>query len=98
MNARDIAAPDLRTPVIVSEFWANRRGESARVQLIQIDGVNCIDVRRYVTDGTGHLRPTPRGIALAIHKLPKLAAAIVKAERKARELGLIKDNRHEAAP
>lgn len=77
--------PALAEPVVISEFWANRR-----VQLTQIEGVRCIDVRRYQTID-GRLQPTPRGIALAIHKLPALSAALVKAERKARALGFIKN-------
>ena len=87
-------APDLDAPITVAEFWANRRGESVRVQLTQIEGVRCIDVRRFQTIA-GKLQPTHKGLALTIHKLPALAAAVTKALRNARELGLIKD---EAAP
>ena len=86
--------PSLAEPVTVAEFWANRRGQSVRVQLTEIEGVRCIDVRRYETIN-GRLQPTQKGLALAIHKLPALAAAINKALRKAQELGLIKDG---AAP
>ena len=84
----------LPEPVIVCEFWANRRGESVRVRLCSIEGVRCVDLRRYQTTA-GKLQPTHKGITLAIHKLPALAAAILKAERKARALGFI---RGEAAP
>lgn len=82
--------PALAEPIIVGEFWANRRGKSIRVQLTQIEGVRCVDVRRYQTIA-GKLRPTHKGIALAIHKLPSLAAAVARALNKARELGFIKD-------
>ena len=96
MNApADIApAADTDAPITVAEFWANRRGESVRVQLCRIEGVRCIDMRRYQTIN-GRLQPTQKGLALAIHKLPALAAAVAKALRQARELGLIKG---EAAP
>ena len=80
----------LAEPITVAEFWANRRGVAVRVQLYQFEGIPCIDLRRYYTANDGKLRATPKGIALAVHKLPALAAAIAKAERKARELGLIK--------
>jgi len=82
--------PALGEPITVAEFWANRRGESVRVQVTQIEGVRCIDLRRYQTV-SGRLQPTHKGIALAIHKLPLLAAAVTKALHKARELGLVKD-------
>ena len=75
-------------------FGPTAAGESVRVQLCHIEGVRCIDVRRFQTIA-GKLQPTHKGIALAIHKLPALVAAIAKALRKARELGFIKD---EATP
>lgn len=92
MTALDTAiapAAAIDAPITVAEFWANRRGESVRVQLCHIEGVRCIDLRRYQTIA-GKLQPTHKGITLAIHKLPTLAAAIAKAERKARALGFIK--------
>jgi hypothetical protein len=80
----------LGEPIVVAEFWANRSGCAIRVQLVLIEGLRCVDVRRY-QNIAGKLQPTHKGIALAIHKLPVLAAAIAKA----RELGFIKDG---AAP
>jgi len=80
----------LREPVIVSEFWCNRRGESVRVQLRQFEGVPLLDVRKYYTGAAGKLLPTAKGLALAVRRLPELHAAIGKALAKAHELGLIK--------
>ena len=78
-------------PVIVAEFWANRKGESIRVQLREFEGRAVIDVRRYYTTKEGQLWPTKKGICLAVVRLPELASGIGKALAKARELGLIAD-------
>jgi hypothetical protein len=82
-------APKLASPVIVSEFWANRRGESVRVQFREYEGCLLVDVRKHYTAADGKLTPTSRGIAITIRRLPELAAALAKAELKARELGLL---------
>jgi hypothetical protein len=81
--------PTLPEPVIVAEFWANRRGESVRVQLREFEGCPLVDVRKHFTNGEGKLQATKRGIALAVARLPDLADAINKALRKAAELGLV---------
>ena len=86
-------AAALAEPLTVAEFWANRSGESVRVQLSRIEGVCCVDIRRHQTVA-GKLQPTAKGIALAIHKLPSLAAAVTKALHKARELNLIDREGH----
>lgn len=90
MNTR----PTLAEPVICSEFWANRRGESVRIQLREFQGITIVDIRRHYTAANGKTLPTKKGIALAIARLPDLARAIAKAVNKAEELGLIR----EAAP
>jgi Transcriptional Coactivator p15 (PC4) len=87
-------AAALAEAVVVGEFWANRGGESVRVQLCRIEGVRCVDIRRHQTVA-GKLQPTHKGIALTIHKLPALAAAIAKALHKARELNLIDREGHD---
>ena len=62
-------------PVIVAEFWANRKGESIRVQLRKFEGRAVVDVRRFYTTKEGQLWPTKKGICLAIARLPELAQA-----------------------
>ena len=79
----------LSEPIVVAEFWANRGGESVRIQLRDYEGQALVDVRRYYTGAEGRLLPTGKGVAISVRKLPDLAAAITKAERKARELGLL---------
>jgi hypothetical protein len=87
--------PKLSEPIIVSEFWATRNGQSVRVQLREFEGRALVDVRRYFTNKEGVLQPTKKGISLAITRLPDLAAAINKAQRKAIELGLLDVEDHD---
>jgi hypothetical protein len=89
MSAR---SPTLTEPVIVSKFWKNRRRkESVHVSLSEYEGRVLINVRTYATGTDGIDRPTPKGVAMGIRKLPELAAAVTKALAKARELGLLED-------
>ena len=55
----------------------------------EYEGHCLINVRVYCTGTDGIDRPTPKGVAMAVRKLPELARALVKAEAKARELGLL---------
>ena len=80
----------LSEAVTVAEWWKNRRGESIRVCLSAYEGRNLADVRTWFPGDDGKLKPG-KGFAAEIRHLPRLAAAIVKAEAKARELGLIDD-------
>jgi hypothetical protein len=67
----------------------NRSGEAVVVSLREYEAGLFVDVRRFYTAGDGRLTPTPRGLALAVRRLPSLAAAINKALARAHELGLI---------
>ncbi len=78
-------------PVIIVEFWANRHGDSVRITLRALEGRPVIDIRRYFTNKDGQLRPTKKGICVAIARLPDLASGINKALVKAHKLGLIAD-------
>jgi hypothetical protein len=83
------AAPELAEPVIVAEFWKNRRGESIRLVLNTFKGRSIFDLRTWVTDAAdGKLKPG-KGFAAEVRHLPRLAAAFARAVAKARELGLI---------
>jgi len=90
-GANRSAGPTLPEPIIVDQFWANRRGESIRVQLSEYEGRLIVDVRKHFTNGEGKLQATRKGLALAVIRLPDLARAINKALAKARELGLVAD-------
>ena len=54
------------------------------------DGRNLVDLRTWYTT-EGRLKPG-KGFAAEIRHLPRLAAALAKAEAKATELGLITDD------
>jgi hypothetical protein len=86
------AAATLAEPFTVAKFWKSRdHAEHVRVDLSEYKGHPLINVRIWQTGADGIDRPTTKGIAMAVHKLPKLARALAKAETKARELGLIGD-------
>jgi hypothetical protein len=81
------AAPALADPVVIAEWWKNRRGESIRLVLNRFEGRDIFDLRTWYT-ADGRLKPG-KGFAAEVRHLPRLAAAFAKAEAKARELGLI---------
>jgi hypothetical protein len=82
--------PTLAEPVIVSRFWKNRQHDAIVVELSTFEGRNVLDVRTNVMSH-GRLVPTPKGISIAVLRLPDLAKAINKALKQARELGLLSD-------
>jgi hypothetical protein len=83
------AVPALSEPVIIAEWWKNRRGESVRLVLNRFEGRDIFDLRTWYT-ADGRLKPG-KGFAAEVRHLPRLAAAFARAEAKARELGLITD-------
>jgi pantoate kinase len=86
----------LPEPVEIAKFWKNRsRVESLHVSLSEYEGRALINVRIYATGTDGIDRPTTKGVAMSIRKLPELARALAKAETTAREMGLLDDALHE---
>jgi hypothetical protein len=82
--------PSLAEPVLISKFWKSRaRNEHIRVELSEFKDHQLINIRVWSTGTDGIDRPTPKGIALGLAKLPELTRALVKAEAKAKELGLL---------
>lgn len=85
--------PTLQEPITIAKFWKNRRrNESVHVSLSEYEQHVLINVRVWCTGTDGIDRPSPKGIAMGIRKLPELARALVKAEGKAKELGLIPED------
>jgi Transcriptional Coactivator p15 (PC4) len=80
----------LQEPVVVSEWWKNRSGESIRVRLSTYEGRDLIDVRTFYTAQDGILKPG-KGFCAEIKHLPKLAKALADAYEKAHDLGLLLD-------
>ena len=84
------AKTTLTEPIKVGEEWKNRRrNETVRITLSTFEGVNICDIRQFFTDAEGKMRATKKGVAFNVRLLPTIAAALAKAEHKARELGLI---------
>lgn len=77
----------------IARFWKSPRNriEHVRVDLSEYQGHPLINVRVWQTGSDGIDRPTTKGIAIAVRKLPELMRALAKAEIKARELGLLDD-------
>lgn len=86
MSAR---RPGLAEPVEIAKFWRNRKGEAVVVQLREYEGHVLVDTRVHFTAVDGTTKPTSKGISITVLRLPELAAALMKAERTARELGLL---------
>lgn len=82
-------APKLEEPIIIAKFWRNRSGEAVIVRLKEFEGRPLIDLRVHVTNSTGQLQPTEKGISCNVRVLPDLAAGVVKALKRAREEGLL---------
>jgi hypothetical protein len=83
----------LAEPISIAKFWKSPRDHTkhVRVDLSEHMGHPLINVRIWQTGSDGIDRPTVKGIALTVRKLPTLAAAINKAVRRAQELGLLND-------
>lgn len=83
--------PTLAQPVEIAKFWKSPRNRSAhvRVNIGEHKGHVLINIRVWETGTDGIDRPSQKGIALTIGKLPELHAALSKAQAKATELGLL---------
>jgi hypothetical protein len=81
-------------PVPICKFWKSPRDRSAhvRIEISEYRGHRLVNVRVWETGSDGIDRPSVKGIALSVRKLPELADGINKALDKARELGLIPDD------
>jgi hypothetical protein len=84
-----MSTPLLAEPIEIAKFWRNRKGEAVIVQLREFEGRAIVDARVNFIDGEGRLRPTRKGLSVVVRRLPELAAALAKAELKARALGLL---------
>ncbi len=87
--------PTLDEPVIISKFWKNRRHDAVIVSLSTYEGRNLVDLRTHAMK-EGRLVPTPKGLAIVVRRLPELAQAINKALAKAKELGLLENEKADA--
>ena len=81
----------LDEPIEVAKFFKNRRKDVIVVSLSTYEGKNIVDVRQHYHNEQGQMRPTGKGVAMVVVRLPELVAAVTKALAKARELGLLDD-------
>ena len=80
----------LAEPITIAKFWKNRRrNEAVHVSLSEYEGHPLINVRVYSTGADGIDRPTTKGVAMGVNKLPALAAGLAKALERAKALGLL---------
>ncbi|HZR88410.1 MAG TPA: transcriptional coactivator p15/PC4 family protein [Bradyrhizobium sp.] len=86
-----MSRPTLPEPVEIAKFFKNRRKDVIVVSLSTFEGQNIVDVRQHFHNEQGQMRPTGKGVAMVVLRLPDLAKAINKALEKARELGLLDD-------
>ena len=82
------AASGLLFPHTVAEWQKNTR-ETIRVSLSEYHGRAIIDCRQWYSGNDGELKPSPKGLSLAVSHLPALADAIGKAMDLARKHGLV---------
>jgi Transcriptional Coactivator p15 (PC4) len=93
-----MSEPAAVEPIEICKFWKSRdHSTHVRIEISEYHGHRLINLRIWQTGADGIDRPTVKGIALGIRKLPELAAGIDKALRKARELGLLADDREREA-
>jgi hypothetical protein len=74
------------------KLWKTRRRDIAIVgSLSTYQETNIFGLREHVVGSDGIMRPTTRGIAMAVKRLPEVADTVNKMLAKARELGLLDD-------
>ena len=76
-------------PIEIGKFFSNRRGEFVVVAIKEFEGVIFADARKFYTGADGISRPTKKGLAVTLRKLPELVELLEKTLAKARELGLL---------
>jgi hypothetical protein len=77
------AAAPLPEPIEIAKWWKSRRRDIAIiVSLSAYEGVNIVNVREYFTDQAGCMRPSTRGLAMSVRRLPEFL-------EKARSLNLL---------
>jgi hypothetical protein len=82
----------LSEPIEIAKWWKSRRRDIAVVvSLSTFEGRNLVDIRQHFTNGKGQMKPTQKGVAMVVLRLPELAKAVTKALAKAQELGLLDD-------
>ncbi len=81
----------LAEPIIAGQMHKNRKGDVVRVVLSTFEGNHICDIRQFFTGKDGLPAPTRKGLAISITRLPEFARLLEAAQRKAEQLGLLKE-------
>jgi len=82
--------PPLSEPIEICKLWKNRRRDKAIVvSLSAYEETNIVNVREHFVGSDGIMRPTTKGIATSVRRLPELSRALRLALEKARSLNLL---------
>jgi hypothetical protein len=84
--------PRLTEPITVAKFFANRRHDAVVViSLFQFeDGPPILDLRRFFVGPDGIMRPSRKGLAIAVVRAPDLLDGLARAVKTARRLGFLR--------
>jgi Transcriptional Coactivator p15 (PC4) len=85
--------PPLTEAIEIGKFWKNRRRDTAIViSLSAYEETNIVNVREHFVGADGCMRPTTKGIAMSVRRLPELSRGLRLALEKARALDLLPDD------
>jgi hypothetical protein len=85
--------PPLTEPIEIAKWWKSRRRDIAIVvSLSAYEGHNLVNVREHFIGSDGCMRPTTRGLAMVVRRLPEFSRALRKALETARELNLLPED------
>jgi hypothetical protein len=93
-SSKSVKPPPLAEPIEIAKFWKSPRERKIAivVSLRHHEGHNLVDVREYFTDQAGCMKPSTRGLAMVVRRLPEFSKALRKALERARELDLLPDD------
>jgi hypothetical protein len=74
----------------IAEFTKNSR-EAVRVGLSEFKGYKLLQLRAWAKKEDGTAIPTKSGLSVQVHLIPQLRAALDEAEKRAREIGWLKE-------
>jgi hypothetical protein len=83
----------LTEPIEIAKWWKSRRRDIAVVvSLSSYEGNNLVNVREHFIGSDGRMKPTTKGLAMVVRRLPEFSNAIRKALEKARDLDLLPED------
>ena len=80
----------IQLPHVVVQ-WQKNAHESIRVSLSRYEGREVVDCRVWYAAKDGELKPSPKGLTLGLHHLPRLATGIADALSFTRHHGLLQE-------